>query len=86
MTTERRGSRATWLSLAVAGPLASAVFAASLAWASIVTPKTEAATQSAPTATAGTPKPSPAGAKQKTAPKTTTRPAPVTHAKTGASR
>lgn len=77
-TTDPTGARATWRSLAIATPVASAIFLASLAWASAVTPGGgEAATAvAAPAASTGQ---APASAPGQSA-------APKTHATSGASK
>ena len=86
MTTDRRGSRATWLSLAVAGPVASAVFAGSLAWAAAVTPKGDATGTTAPAPTAPTTTAQPVTPTTATQATPAQQTAPITHAKTGASK
>lgn len=74
-TTDPAGARATWRSLAVATPIATAVFLMSLAWASAVTPSTGDATVVADAAASAT-----------QAPAATTPAAPRTHATSGASK
>lgn len=75
-TTDPSGARATWRSLAVATPIATAVFLLSLGWASAVTPGAGAESPAAdvPVASPQTPA------------TTTVAPAPRTHATSGASK
>ena len=82
MMTDRTGSRATWRSLAVATPIASALFLGSLAWAVAVVPDTGATANanSAP-ATSAPATSAPANGNPAPAPSQ----APATHATSGAS-
>lgn len=91
-TTEPRGSRATWLSLGLAAPLAAATFFTTVAWAA-ATPATGTSTVALDVAAAPLQPAQATGTTAKAAPSNVKpvaraaapRTAPATHAKTGAS-